>query len=205
MASYNGNIDLLSLNGAKLFKGIDAKNPNALFVCIPVGLNEIKVDQVPQNEWQPEHTVARLHVNIWPISEDRKAKSRQRQLERGGDLSKIFVATHEMIASFSDEFIKGMIDRYPKLVEDVREKIKERQPDVVNQDPKDTNLYLFKAIRGRMNKHLAQLFQPKVVMQQAAPQPSAYSQARNAVGYTPTEQTNDPFAGYEGNADDLPF
>ena len=29
MASYNGNIDLLSLNGAQVFKGIDAKNPDA--------------------------------------------------------------------------------------------------------------------------------------------------------------------------------
>ena len=27
MASYNGNIDLLSLNGAQVLKGIDAKNP----------------------------------------------------------------------------------------------------------------------------------------------------------------------------------
>ena len=27
MASYNGNIDLLSLNGAQVFKGIDTKNP----------------------------------------------------------------------------------------------------------------------------------------------------------------------------------
>ena len=27
MASYNGNIDLLSLNGAKVFKGIDNDHP----------------------------------------------------------------------------------------------------------------------------------------------------------------------------------
>ena len=47
MASYNGNIDLLSLNGAQVFKGIDPENPERVYVCIPAGLNEIKVEQAP--------------------------------------------------------------------------------------------------------------------------------------------------------------
>lgn len=33
MASFNGSIDLLALNGAQLFTGIDKKNPDRAFVC----------------------------------------------------------------------------------------------------------------------------------------------------------------------------
>ena len=58
MASYNGNIDLLSLNGAQVFKGIDAKNPERVYVCIPADVNEIKVEQAPQD---PTRTLAMLY------------------------------------------------------------------------------------------------------------------------------------------------
>lgn len=80
MASYNGNIDLLSLNGAQVLKGIDAKNPERVYVCIPAGLNEIKVEQSPKD---PNRTLAKLRVNIWPLNEQYKAKVRQSSLERG--------------------------------------------------------------------------------------------------------------------------
>lgn len=201
MASYNGNIDLLSLNGAQVFKGIDAKNPERVYVCIPAGLNEIKVEQSPKD---PNRTLAKLHVNIWPLNEQYKAKVRQSSMERGN--SNVTVPTHEMQMSFSTDFIKDIVRKFPKLVEQVREANKERDPDIVNQDPTDENSHLFKAIRQRMNKRLAMLYQP-----QATQQPSPYATQNVGVagavtGYVAPAENTDPLAGYtDADVGDLPF
>ena len=201
MASYNGNIDLLSLNGAQVLKGIDAKNPERVYVCIPAGLNEIKVEQSPKD---PNRTLAKLRVNIWPLNEQYKAKVRQSSLERGN--SNVTVPTHEMQMSFSADFIKDIVRKCPKLVEQVREANKERDPDIVNQDPTDENSHLFKAIRQRMNKRLAMLYQP-----QATQQPSPYATPNVGVagavtGYVAPAENTDPLAGYtDADAGDLPF
>lgn len=201
MASYNGNIDLLSLNGAKVFKGIDQENPERVYVCIPAGLNEIKVEQSPKD---PNRTLAKLRVNIWPLNEQYKAKVRQSSLERGN--SNVSVPTHEMQMSFSADFIKDIVRKFPKLVEQVRETNKERDPDIVNQEPTDENTHLFKAIRQRMNKRLAMLYQP-----QATQQPSPYATQNVGVagavtGYVAPAESTDPLAGYtDADVGDLPF
>ena len=203
MASYNGNIDLLSLNGAQVFKGIDTKNPERVYVCIPADLNEIKVEQAPQD---PTRTLAKMRVNIWPLNEQYKAKVRQVALERGD--SNVTVPTHEMKMSYSVDYIKAAVQKFPKLVEQVKEANKERDPDIVNQDPTDENTHLFNAIRQRMSKRLAMLYQP-----QATQQPSPYATqnvgvAGAATNYVaPAEASNDPFAGNTYGADDdaLPF
>ena len=201
MASYNGNIDLLSLNGAQVFKGIDKDHPERVYVCIPAGLNEIKVEQSPKD---PNRTLAKLRVNIWPLNEQYKAKVRQSSMERGN--SNVSVPTHEMQMSFSADFIKDIVRKFPKLVEQVREANKERDPDIVNQDPTDENTHLFKAIRQRMNKRLAMLYQP-----QATQQPSPYATpnvgiAGAVTGYVAPAENTDPLAGYtDADVGDLPF
>ena len=198
MASYNGNIDLLSLNGAQVFKGIDKNNPERVYVCIPADLNEIKVEQAPQD---PTRTLAKIRVNIWPLNEQYKAKVRQVALERGD--SNVTVPTHEMQMSYSVDYIKAVVQKFPKLVEQVKEANTERDPDIVNQDPTDENTHLFKAIRQRMSKRLAMLYQP-----QATQQPSPYATpnvgvAGAATNYVaPAEASNDPFAGNTYGADD---
>lgn len=202
MASFNGNIDLLSLNGAQVFTGIDKNKPQRAYVCIPVDLNEIKVESAPNNA---QRTLAKLHVNIWPLNEQYKAKVRQSALERGD--TNVTVPTHEMQVSFSTDYIKLAIDTFPKLVEQVKEANKERNPDIVNQDPKDETTHLFKAIRSRMNKRLAMLYQPLSTAQpQGAYQAPSYAQAGAASAYTPPTENTDPLAGYTDiNEDDLPF
>ena len=201
MASYNGNIDLLSLNGAQVFKGIDPENPERVYVCIPAGLNEIKVEQAPNNA---NRTLAKMRVNIWPLNEQYKARVRQSALERGD--SNVQVPTHEMQMSFSADFIKDIVRKFPKLVEQVREANKERDPDIVNQNPTDENTHLFKAIRPRMSKRLAMLYQP-----QATQQPSPYATpnvgvAGAATGYVAPAENTDPLAGYtDADVGDLPF
>lgn len=201
MASYNGNIDLLSLNGAQVLKGIDAKNPERVYVCIPAGLNEIKVEQSPKD---PNRTLAKLRVNIWPLNEQYKAKVRQSSLERGN--SNVTVPTHEMQMSFSADFIKDIVRKFPKLVEQVREANKERDPDIVNQDPTDENSHLFKAIRQRMNKRLAMLYQPQAT-QQLSPYATPNVGVAGAVtGYVAPAESTDPLSGYNDMDDDaLPF
>ena len=201
MASYNGNIDLLSLNGAQVFKGIDAKNPERVYVCIPADLNEIKVEYAPKD---PTRTLAKMRVSIWPLNEQYKAKVRQAALERGD--SNVTVPTHEMQMSYSVDYIKTVAQKFPKLVEQVKEAQKDRDPDIVNQDPTDENTHLFKAIRQRMNKRLAMLYQP-----QTTQQPSPYATpnvgvAGAATGYTAPAESTDPLAGYtDADVDDLPF
>lgn len=201
MASYNGNIDLLSLNGAQVLKGIDAKNPERVYVCIPAGLNDIKVEQSLKD---PNRILAKLRVNIWPLNEQYKAKVRQSSMERGN--SNVTVPTHEMQMSFYADFIKDIVRKFPKLVEQVREANKDRDPDIVNQDPTDENTHLFKAIRQRMNKRLAMLYQP-----QATQQPSPYATPNVGVagavtGYVAPAENTDPLAGYtDADVGDLPF
>lgn len=203
MANYNGNIDLLSLNGAQVFKGIDKNNPERVYVCIPADLNEIKVEQAPQD---PTRTLAKIRVNIWPLNEQYKAKVRQVALERGD--GNVTVPTHEMKMSYSLDYIKAVVQKFPKLVEQVKEANKERDPDIVNQDPTDENTHLFNAIRQRMSKRLAMLYQP-----QATQQPSPYATSNVGVAgaatnyVAPAEASNDPFAGNTYGADDdaLPF
>ena len=201
MASYNGNIDLLSLNGAQVLKGIDVKNPERVYVCIPAGLNEIKVEQSPKD---PNRTLAKMRVNIWPLNEQYKAKVRQAAQERGD--SNVTVPTHEMQMSFSADYIKDIVKKFPKLVDQVKEANKERDPDIVNQDPTDENSHLFKAIRQRMNKRLAMLYQP-----QSTQQPSPYATPNVGVagavtGYVAPAESSDPLSGYSDMDDDaLPF
>lgn len=199
MASYNGNIDLLSFNGAQVLKGIEQQSPERVYVCIPVDVNEIKLEQHPQ---KPDRTLAKLRINIWPLNENYKNAARRSALERGN--TNFVVPTHEMQMSFSTEYIKFVVQKFPKLVEQVKEANKERDPDIVNQDPTDENTHLFKAIRQRMNKRLAMLYQPQ------STQPSPYATpnvgiAGAATNYVaPAEKSEDPF---EGNSfgNDLPF
>lgn len=199
MASYNGNIDLLSFNGAQVLKGIEQQSPERVYVCIPVDVNEIKLEQHPQ---KPDRTLAKLRINIWPLNENYKNAARRSALERGN--TNFVVPTHEMQMSFSTEYIKFVVQKFPKLVEQVKETNKERDPDIVNQDPTDENTHLFKAIRQRLNKRLAMLYQPQPT------QPSPYATpnvgvAGAATNYVaPAEKSDDPF---EGNSfgNDLPF
>lgn len=200
MASYNGNIDLLSFNGAQVLKGIEQQSPERVYVCIPVDVNEIKLEQHPQ---KPDRTLAKLRINIWPLNENYKNAARRSALERGN--TNFVVPTHEMQMSFSTEYIKFVVKKFPKLVEQVKDANKERDPDIVNQDPTDENTHLFKAIRQRLNKRLAMLYQPQPTQQPspyATPNVGVAGAATNYVA--PAEKSEDPFADSSFN-NDLPF
>ncbi len=203
MASFNGSIDLLALNGAKVYTGIDQKNPNRAFVCIPVDVNEIKITTSRQNA---DKQIAGLRVNMWPLNEQYKNKVRQSAMERGD--ANANVPTHEIQQSFTTDYVKAVARQFPKLVEQVKEQNKQRDPDIVNQDAQDENSHLFKAIRSRMNKRLAMMYQPQATQQTAYQQPQTFAQAGTVSAYAaPAEGTQaDPFSGDASEWDsDLPF
>lgn len=199
MASFSGNIDLLSLNGAKVLIGLDEKNAQRPYVCIPLDVNEIRVE-ASKNDASKQN--AKLRVNIWPYKDAYKNKIRQSAAERGD--SQVSVPTHEMQISFSAEYIKAVAKNFPKLVEQVKEANKDKDPDIVNQDYNDENSHLFKAIRVRMNKRIASLYQPKsTTTQQQYPQ-QAYSSAGNATAYVPPADGSQGYSSMPDD-DDLPF
>lgn len=203
MASYNGNIDLLALNGAKVLVGLDEKNAQRPYVCIPLDVNEIRVE-ASRNDANKQ--MAKLRVNIWPFSEQYKAKARQSAAERGDN--NVSVPTHEMQMSFSVDYIKAVAKNFPKLVEQVKEANKERDPSIVSQDPQDENTHLFKAIRNRMNKRIAQLYQPQPTNQQPNyPQQAFNSAMSGTIGWVPPTDGYDPsqMEGYDDPNSDLPF
>lgn len=203
MASFNGNIDLLALNGAKVLVGIDEKNKQRPYVCIPLDVNEIRVETSKNDA---SKTQAKLRVNVWPFNEAYKNKIRQSAAERGD--TNISVPTHEMQLSFSVEYVKAVAKAFPKLVEQVKEANKERDPEIENQDFNDENTHLFKAIRTRMNKRIASLYQPQTATQQQTYPQQAYATAGSATTYVPPadgSQDCTSMPGYNDPNSDLPF
>ena len=203
MASFNGSIDLLALNGAQLFTGIDKINPDRAFVCVPVDLNEIRLT-TSRNDATKQ--IAGLRVNIWPLNEEYKNAVRRKAQERGDN--NVNVPTHEMKISYTTEYVKYIAKSFPKLVEQVKEQNKERDPSIVTQDVQDENSHLFKALRNRMNKRLAMFYQPQSTPQQTTYQQPSYAQAGAATAYVApanTEQQSQPKWGENFNESDLPF
>lgn len=202
MASYNGSIDLLALNGAQVFTGIDPNNPTRAFVCVPVDLNEIRLT-TSRNDATKQ--IAGLRVNIWPLNEAYKNAVRRKAQERGDN--NVNVPTHEMQISYTTEYVKYIAKSFPKLVEQVKEYNKERDPSIVTQDVQDENSHLFKALRNRMNKRLAMLYQPQSNAQTTVYPQQAYNAASNATAYVaPANNENtQPQWGENFNEEDLPF
>lgn len=202
MASFNGSIDLLALNGAQVFTGIDPKNPTRAFVCVPVDLNEIKLN-TSRNDATKQ--IAGLRVNIWPLNEAYKNAVRRSAQERGD--SNVNVPTHEMQISFTTDYVKEIAKAFPKLVEQVKEQNKERDPGIMTQNVQDENSHLFKALRNRMSKRLAMLYQPQSNAQTTAYPQQAYNVASNATAYVaPANNENaQPQWGESFNEEDLPF
>lgn len=208
MASFNGNIDLLSLNQAQVLTGIDQKNPSRPYVCIPLDMNEIKYEAsratVPSVSAEAPKMVAKLRVNIWPFAEAYKDAIRRRAAERGDSTAS--VPTHEMQINFSTDYIKSIIKAYPRLVEQVKEANKERTPDIVNQDPLDENSALFRAIQRRMNKRIASLYQPQPKVQQNSAAPAISTFQGQASAYVPpAEGEGFNMEAYTDPNSDLPF
>ena len=186
----------------KVFTNLDEKHPEWPWVCFPQPLNPITFKTASND---PNRQMAFLSLNMWPLSENYKNAIRRSAMEKGDSNPRI--PTHELCFNFPVEYIKQVAKSFPKLVEQVKEQFKETDPDIVNQDPTDENTHLFKAIRNRMNKRIALVYQPQLQQQPSPYAQQNYAAASAATGYVaPTEENTDPFAGNTYNEeDDLPF
>ena len=112
-----------------------------------------------------------------------------------------------MKISYTTEFVKYIAKSFPNLVEQVKEQNKERDPSIMTQDVQDENSHLFKALRNRMNKRLAMLYQPQNNAQQTAYPQQAYNVASNATAYVApaNNETTQPQWGANFNEEDFPF
>lgn len=202
MASFSLSPDLYVFNGMKVFTNLDEKHPEWPWVCFPQPLNPITF-KTANND--PNRQMAFLSLNMWPLSENYKNAIRRSAMEKGDSNPRI--PTHELCFNFPVEYIKQVAKSFPKIVEQVKEQFKETDPDIVNQDPTDENTHLFKAIRNRMNKRIALVYQPQLHQQPSPYAQQNYAAASAATGYVaPTEENTEPFAGNTYNEeDDLPF
>lgn len=200
MSSAKKFPDLFALYGPKILTNLDEKFPDWPWVCIPLPLNPITYKKSKKD---PNKQMAFLSTAIWPLSENYKNAIRRSALERGD--SNLPIPTHEECLNFPIEQIKQIIKAFPRLVEQVKEANKERDPDIVNQDPTDENTHLFKAIRHRLNKRLSLVYQ----IQQQQPSPYAlptFAAAGAVTGYVAPAEGTDPLAGYtDADVGDLPF
>ena len=156
MASFSLSPDLYVFNGMKVFTNLDETHPEWPWVCFPQPLNPITFKTASND---PNRQMAFLSLNMWPLSENYKNAILRSAMEKGDSNPRI--PTHELCYNFPVEYIKQVVKSFPKLVELVKEQFKETDPDIVNQDPTNENTHLFKAIRNRMNKRIALVYQPQ--------------------------------------------
>lgn len=202
MASFILSPDLLGFNGAKVFTNLDEKYPEWPWVCFPQPLNPITF-KTAKND--PNRQMAYLSLNMWPLSENYKNAIRRSAMENGDSNPRI--PTHELCLNFSVEYIKQVAKTFPKLVEQVKEQFKTADPDIVNQDPADEKTHLFKAIRNRLNKRIALVYQPQLQQQPSPYAQPTFAAAGAATGYVaPAESSGVDLGGYNPAEDeDLPF
>lgn len=201
MASYSLSPDLFGMNGTKVFTNLDEKHPDWPWVCFPQPLNPITF-KAAKND--PNRQMAFLSLNMWPLSENYKNAIRRSAFEQGDNNPR--VPTHELCLNFPIETIKQFAKVFPKLVEQVKEANKERDPEIVNQDPTDENTHLFKALRNRLNKHIALVYQPQLQQQPSPYTQPTFAAAGAATGYVAPAEGTDPLAGFtDADVGDLPF
>ena len=205
MASFNANINLLAYKQSRICGGIDPKNPNRAFVCIPCDINEVKISD--------DGTRATSHINIWPLGNaDALLRAINETRQRRGDapLTLDQLHTHTLDVGFSDDHVKLAIKAYGKALID--KVLAAQKPDyaakIQNDDPNDVNSGLFKAIRSYMQPRLANVYQHRR-QPSAAPAPVAYQQVQGATAWTQPAESQDPFAmameQSEPGTDELPF
>ena len=201
MSSFKKFPDLLGLYGPKVVTNLDEKFPDWAWVCIPLPLNPITIKKSKKD---PNKQMAFLSTVIWPLSENYKNAIRRSALERGDNNPQI--PTHEECLNFPIEQIKQIAKAFPRLVEEVKEANKERDPEIVNQDPLDENTHLFKALRNRLNKRISLVYQPQLQQQPSPYAQPTFAAAGAVTGYVAPAEGTDPLAGYtDADVGDLPF
>lgn len=186
MANFSGNINLLGFKGAKVFSGLDQQHPNQLFVCIPVGWNDIQLSQ--------DGKYASARVFMSETNDKFRQACIQRKQQSGDDMTGYMPPSHQMEVSFSQEFRQ-------RALEAARKRLISEHPEWTGADLEDpernTDLKnaMYDAVRCRLGSMYCHQRQ-----QSAAAPATNYAQAPAAQGW----QEGQPFPAAE-ETDDLPF
>lgn len=189
MASFSGNINLLGFKGAKVFSGLDQQHPNQLFVCIPVGWNDIQLSQ--------DGKYASARVFMAETNDKFRQACIQRKQQSGDDMTGYMPPSHQMEVSFTQEFRQ-------RALEAARKRLLSEHPEWTGADLEDpernTDLRnaMYDAVRCRLGSMYCHQRQSATTPTAA---PAAATAAQGAQGWTP--QQGQPFP--EAESDDLPF
>ncbi len=189
MASFSGNINLLGFKGAKVFSGLDQQHPNQLFVCIPVGWNDIQLSQ--------DGKYASARVFMAETNDKFRQACIQRKQQSGDDMTGYMPPSHQMEVSFTQEFRQ-------RALEAARKRLLSEHPEWTGADLEDpernTDLRnaMYDAVRCRLGSMYCHQRQSAI---QTTATPAAAPAAQGAQGWTP--QQGQPFPAQE--EDDLPF
>lgn len=192
MASFNANIDLMSLKGAKLLSGIDQKHPERNFVCIPVDWSEIKVTE---NQQQGGFR-ANLRINLWPTSDKFRQACIDRRAQRGDDTADYNPPSHTIEVGYSQDFQK-------KAQAAAKARLLKEHPEWVDTD-ENFNKDLKNAIREAVRVRLGTVFTN--VRKEQSQYTGTAPAAQGYTSWTPPQQAqpSDPFSSAYDD-DEPPF
>lgn len=158
MVNFSGTENLLAFKGAKLFKGLDEKNPQMLYVCIPVPYNDIEVSRDGER--------ANVGVYMSETSDVYRQACIQRKQQSGDDMTGYIPPSHQAEVRFSREF-------KDKALEAARRRIISEHPDWQGdmQNPEVNNELknaMYDAVRIRLGSFYAHVKQGQTRSQPAA-------------------------------------
>ena len=190
MANFSGQLNLLGFKGAKVFTNLDAQHPSQLYVCIPVGWNDIQLSQ--------DGKYASARVFMAETNDKFRQACIQRKQQSGDDMTGYMPPSHQMEVSFTQEFRQ-------RALEAARKRLLGEHPEWTGADLEDpernTDLRnaMYDAVRCRLGSMYCHQRQSSAAPTAA---PAAATAAQGAQGWTP--QQGQPFPAQEEN-DDLPF
>lgn len=203
MANFNlPQFNLLAYKQAQVLTNIDQKNPNRAFVCIPVDVNEIKVNG--------NRATSRMTMRTLKSPEKVLAGINRKRQQQGEDpMTMDELHSHTLDINFSDDFVLTWVKVYKDAL--VKKTLEAQSPEYVDKikdaDPLDTNSPLFKAIKYFMQPKLANAYPFRQQPQQQA-YPQSFAQATGTpTAYVAPAEGQDAFdaASYADPDSELPF
>lgn len=203
MANFNiPQVNLLAFKQAQVLTNIDHKNPTVPYVCIPVPVNEIKL--------QGNRATVRMTMNNLRSPEKVLAGINRKRQQNGEDpMTMDDLHSHTLDVSFSDDFVLSWIKAYKDAL--VKKTLEAQSPDYADKikdgNPEDTNSDLFKAIRRYMQPKLANVYPFRSQQTQQSAYPQQFAQASGATAYVAPAEGEDAFdaAAYADPNSNLPF